>query len=796
MTTCILAVVGFSGFSQSTLNGNITNQFGDAIQDAKILVMPLDNVTSSDEKGNFSIGNIPFGNYNLSITHPSCQPFVMSININKAGMLKRRFVLQDSMVLLQNEVSNYKNEITALPSLQGTAIYAGKKTTVINLKYSNANLVENNPRQIFAKVPGVMVWEMDGTGNQISIATRGLNPNRSGELNVRQNGDVINSDLFGSPEVYYTPPSEAVERIEIVRGAGALQYGPQFGGMMNYVIKEPDTTKAINFETKQTVGSFGLFSTFNALGGKSGKFTYYAYYNFRRSNGWRENSDYRFNAWHTSVAYQIAPGISLKASLSHMHYLNHLAGGLTDAMFKEDPRQSNRARDYFKPTIYVPSLHFSAKFTKNTLLTVQASGVLGERGSVQFNNVPTVLDTIDTFLGSLQPRQVDRDYYHSYSMEAKLSHSYSLLNGESSLAVGVRYGDSRILRKEKALGTTGSDFDLSLFAPYVNDLIFRTHNYAAFTENMFNITQNFSVTPGFRLEYIKTDMTGSIINFQDENVPKHLSRYVPLFGIGTEYKINHAINAYCNFTQNFRPILHSDLIPTQTSDEYDPNLKDARGYNFELGARGYFKRFLQFEVNYFKLVYNDRIGPFIKGNTVNHYSYQTNISDILNQGAEIFIEFHPLRLVNVAVKDMDISLFTSTAYTSAHYIKGFMPNTDVNTTVKGNDVEYTPHWISRNGIHIKYHALTATVQASYVSLSYSDSKNTPSTYTGVNGRVPSYLITDFNLSYEFWKRYSIQCAIGNLTDEHYFTRRSTGHPGPGLLPSDGRSFLVSVGAKF
>jgi outer membrane receptor protein involved in Fe transport len=40
---------------------------------------------------------------------------------------------------------------------------------------------------------------------------------------------------FGYPEAYYNPPMEAVETIELVRGGASLQFGPQFGGMLNYV---------------------------------------------------------------------------------------------------------------------------------------------------------------------------------------------------------------------------------------------------------------------------------------------------------------------------------------------------------------------------------------------------------------------------------------------------------------------------------------------------------------------------------------------------------------------------------
>jgi outer membrane receptor protein involved in Fe transport len=33
-------------------------------------------------------------------------------------------------------------------------------------------------------------------------------------------------------------PMEAVSRIEMVRGAASLQFGSQFGGMVNYVLNE------------------------------------------------------------------------------------------------------------------------------------------------------------------------------------------------------------------------------------------------------------------------------------------------------------------------------------------------------------------------------------------------------------------------------------------------------------------------------------------------------------------------------------------------------------------------------
>ena len=113
----------------------------------------------------------------------------------------------------------------------GVYLYSGKKNEVLKLENLNANLAMNNTRQIYARIPGVNIWENDGTGAQVSIGLRGLNPNRSWEMNTRQNGYDISSDIFGYPEAYYNPQLQAVQRIEVVRGQGALQYGPQFGSI-------------------------------------------------------------------------------------------------------------------------------------------------------------------------------------------------------------------------------------------------------------------------------------------------------------------------------------------------------------------------------------------------------------------------------------------------------------------------------------------------------------------------------------------------------------------------------------
>src|SRR6202789_1729331 len=162
--------------------------------------------------------------------------------------------------------------IIRLNDVDGMGIYAGKKSEVIVIKDITANTATNNARQIYSKIAGLNIYENDGgAGIQLSIGGRGLDPNRTSNFNTRQNGYDISADALGYPESYYTPPAEVVERIEIVRGASSLQYGTQFGGIINFkMISGVDTEKA-QIISRLSVGSWNFFNTSTSVGGTINK---------------------------------------------------------------------------------------------------------------------------------------------------------------------------------------------------------------------------------------------------------------------------------------------------------------------------------------------------------------------------------------------------------------------------------------------------------------------------------------------------------------------------------------------
>src|SRR5829696_2618990 len=241
-----------------------------------------------------------------------------------------------------------KSDYQQMPEVVGVNIYAGKKNALIVLDNVQGNVVTNTMRQIVAKVPGIHIWESDPSGIQIGIAARGLSPNRSWEFNVRQNGYDIAADPFGYPEAYYNPQLQAVQRIEIVRGQGSLQYGPQFGGMVNYILRNgSEISKPFEFETQQTIGSKALFNSYNAIGGKTSKLHYYAFFDHRNGDGRRQNSRYFTNSGFGTVTCYFTTKLSLSAELMHSHIRSQQPGGLTDTQIDQNAQQSFRSRNWF-----------------------------------------------------------------------------------------------------------------------------------------------------------------------------------------------------------------------------------------------------------------------------------------------------------------------------------------------------------------------------------------------------------------------------------------------------------------
>ena len=748
------------------------------------------------------------------------------INLNK---MKQIFVLAFSSLFVFQTIKAQKIEsndsivnltpITVYPVQQSpermpetkeNIIFSGKKNEVIKLNNINANLTTNNAREVFSRIPGVTIWENDGSGIQINVGLRGLSPNRSWELNTRQNGYDISSDVFGYPEAYYNPPLEAVESIELVRGGASLQFGPQFGGMLNYVLKR-EIKKKFSFETQNTVGSYNLMSSYNAIGGKIGKFSYYAYNHSRSGDGWRENSQYKVRNSHIFLEYAFTEKTKLSAEYTTMDYQMQQAGGLTDAQFNDNPRQSLRDRNWFGTPWNVFALNFDTKINNNFSSNTKLFGLVGERNSVGFTATPDVPDAVNPSTNDYTNRRVDRDFYKNFGIENRNLYRYKLGKIENNLAFGVRAYKAYTNRVQNGVGTTGSDFNINIDGRYPRDLDFYTENIALFVENQFKLTENFSVTPGVRYEYINSIGNGRFGISSGIDVPfeeKEISRRQPLFGLGLEYKLG-TTNVYANITQAYRPVLFSDFTPPAVTDVIDPNLKDASGFNADIGYRGTFKNYLNFDFSVFYLSYNNRIGgvrQFVNNDpTQGTFLFRTNLGETVNKGIEGFVNLNITRFLEIDNSIGNIDVFATISFIDSRYTDfrtftttGSAPNITITEgNLRGNRVENAPRYIHNFGLGWNKNNISATLQYRMTGRIYTDANNTEApSANGVTGLLEDYNVLDLSAEYKFLKNYNLRAGVNNLTDEMYATRRAGGYPGPGILPGEGRTFFLSIGAKF
>ncbi|MCX8019927.1 MAG: TonB-dependent receptor [Chitinophagaceae bacterium] len=681
-----------------------------------------------------------------------------------------------------------RKDISRMSVVSGAFLIAGKKNDVIHLPSLDASLAEKIPRQIFAKTPGVVVYDLEGS-NQLNISVRGLDPHRGWEFNLRKDGILTNSDLYAYPASHFSLPMEAIEKIEFIRGTASLQYGPQYGGMINFITKKGDTTKPFSLESYNTAGSFRLLSTYNAVGGKTGKWTYYAFVNKRTRKGYRQNEESDYRAGGIRVSYTPESRLEIHLDYATTGYVYRIPGPLNDSMFKANPRQATRFRNYYSPYIHLPSVSLIWKMSEKQILQWSAGFLTGYRNSVLFDRPATIPDTFNLSILNYNPRQVDIDRYRSLTTELRWLRHYQIGEKKNVLAAGMQTLYNRMYRKQQGRGTSGFDYDISLTHPvWGRDLRVETRNISWFAENSFYLNEKFSIQAGVRLENGESRLRGNIVYYPEHEIPVSVKRFYLLKGAGFVYNLFKGSELYGSFAETYRPVLFKDIIPASVFEKVDPEIKDGKGSNLEIGFRGQNQTW-QWDITAFRLFTRNRFGTLSRTDNIgNFYTWRTNTGDAATYGLEIFIQITK-RLGGTS----RLSLFTATALMEARYLRGEIKSGHQNVSIKNKIQEGVPRIITRNGATFQLSSLSVTLLMSHTGKHFADPLNTEKpNLNGTIGLVPSYTLWDINLSWPVTKFLEGKLALNNITDKQYFTKRPVFYPGPGVWPSDGRNFNISL----
>ncbi len=798
----LFLLFSLNAISQTHISGVVRGESGEKLSFVEVYNKSNGSKTNTDKEGNFDIvvpdsGTYTFvfykDNYSVleqEVTAPSSNLTITLIRITNL-----------SEVVVKNE----REKIFALHKLKDieeTAIYAGKKTEVIQLDKLTANKATNNPRQIYGQIVGLTINENSDGGLQLSIGGRGLDPNRSANFNTRQNGYDISADVLGYPESYYATATEALEEIQIVRGAASLQYGTQFGGLINFKIKSP-SKKPIEFVTRNTIGSYGLYTNFTSLSGTKGKFSYYTFFNYKKGDGFRPNSDFSSKNYFVNLNYQFTDKTSLHFDYTYFNYLAQQAGGLTDQMFNEDPTQSNRTRNWFAVNWNLFALRLKHHFDNDADFSLQLFGLDASRKTVGFRpnrvELPDLGGVRDLILGD----------FVNWGAEARYLKKYNFNGNSNAFLIGAKYYQAENTGTQGP-GSSGSDANFNLAtdefpqAPNQSDYKYPNLNFSIFGENIFKLSDKFSITPGFRYENIKTQANGSYrkINLDgagnvilDETVAESnfRKRDFFLFGVGLSFKPKSGVEFYGNISQNYRSITFNDLRTVYSSYAISDDITDEKGFTSDIGIRGEINEKVRFDSSIYALYYNDKIGDYWTQSGGKPILLRDNIGTAITYGFETMIDWSLNKTFFDQNTDFIWNVFSNVAITDSDYLK----SEDAN--IEGNKVEFVPLFNIKTGTGVGYKNFMSSVQLTYFSSQFTDATNQDvganAISNGISGKIPSYYVADFSSSYK-WRNWKLEAGVTNFTDNKYFTRRASGYPGPGIIPSDTRTFYATLEFRF
>ncbi len=208
----------------------------------------------------------------------------------------------------------------------GTKVEISKKLVPLSINQINRNDIENTGEinilpVLSNKAPGVFVTERGilgfgvSNGSAGSISIRGLSGSPNTNVLVLIDGHPQFMGIFGHPlpDSYV---SSDVQKVEIIRGPASVLYGTNAtGGVINIITKKPETegvTSTLNFSN----GSYNTQRYNGTVGYKKNKFGVFASINHDRTDGHRENTDFKITNGYAKAVYDLSNNFSVSTDYS------------------------------------------------------------------------------------------------------------------------------------------------------------------------------------------------------------------------------------------------------------------------------------------------------------------------------------------------------------------------------------------------------------------------------------------------------------------------------------------------
>lgn len=245
-------LLSFSAFSQpaedtktGTVTGTVYFKNGNPVAEASVFTeKPIKHAYTND-KGFFTLENLPYGNYTIAIKYYGKEIEKITIKLDKQNTQIKHTLSYNETNELNEVLVNGKTKETEIET-QGFAV------NVIKTEEASIRNIQTN--ELLNTTVGVKIRQNGGLGSDVQYSLNGLS-GRSVSIFI----DGIPIRIYGSSFNLNSIPPSMIKNIEVYKGVvpGHLSTDA-VGGAINIVLKKNATN---NLNASASYGSFNTFQT-------------------------------------------------------------------------------------------------------------------------------------------------------------------------------------------------------------------------------------------------------------------------------------------------------------------------------------------------------------------------------------------------------------------------------------------------------------------------------------------------------------------------------------------------------
>lgn len=675
------------------------------------------------------------------------------------------------------------------PDQSGTLIFAGKLGDIAVVS-DLAPVPSRNLRVALADIPGLLVSEVSN-GAWASLSYRGLGePHESWNILTLQDAVPAVPDMYSYPAGYFTPPLELVERVEFIRGASGLLYGPQPGGAINYVLRGPRRETGVEGQARVTLGSWDLRQGLASIALSDGRFAADGFVHYSKGDGPRRvNSDHEQTTARARAHYL---GQTLTATLAFDYYKGEFGepGGLSTARLAADRRDGSTPRDRISIERLAPTFALEWEPGENTLVTARAFYSRFERTSWRqaggaFGQVTPDANVL------IRQRQV----FDTAGLDLRLRRDFGS-TAQHSLTIGLlgHTSDAPVFVDKGA-----SNADLGGIAGALARATRSGDTLALFGEVKLGFG-DVQVVPGFRLERLRQRVAETLDLATGSNTGggpgaangalgnREDTQTVPLYGIGVTWDAAPSLRFVANASRAFKPLLYNDGVTFQAGVDAAGTFAPSYAFTLEAGLQAEPVPPVRVDAGLFRVEFENQVG-FVAGPLPASAPFgavgaggarRQNVGSMRNQGIDFALRLDLVGPEGLAKGAGTLRWTTNLQLLEAAFTsgaaQGFTPQ-----YAPGHLLRSTLAWIGADG-----------ARAAVIFTSVGDQQGADNNVADFF--VPGYEVVDASVEWPVWGGFSIGAGVNNLLDERYAPRVRPGGGG-GFDPGSPRNIYVSIGWK-